>query len=70
MKYDNLVETFANQPFFETGDLLTLYTETEKQILPRLARWVSQGKVLQLRRGKYLLPPATSKTGGSPVFYL
>ena len=68
MKYDNLVETFANQPFFETGDLLTLYTETEKQILPRLARWVSRGKLLQLRRGKYLLPQRHQKQAVHPFF--
>ena len=56
MKYDDLLKTFSNRPFFETADLLTLFPEEESQILPRLSRWVAAGKLVRLRRGKYLLP--------------
>jgi predicted transcriptional regulator of viral defense system len=61
MNYEELVRTFSNRPFFETGDLLTLFGEREEQIMPRLSRWVQQNKVVQLRRGKYLLPDPYQK---------
>ncbi|NQT64080.1 MAG: hypothetical protein HQ556_14055 [Candidatus Marinimicrobia bacterium] len=57
MKYDDLLKSFSNRPFFETADLLTLFPEDEAQILPRLSRWVGAGKLVRLRRGKYMLPP-------------
>ena len=56
MKYDELLNTFADRPFFETADLLTMFQEKEAQVLPRLSRWVAAGKLVRLRRGKYLLP--------------
>ncbi len=56
MTYEKLIETFAKRPFFETADLLTLSGESEQQVLPCLSRWVRQEKLVQLRRGKYMLP--------------
>jgi len=61
MKYIELLNAFAKQPFFETADLVTLFTESEQSVLPRLSRWVTQGKVHQLRRGKYMLPELYQK---------
>ena len=57
MKHDDLLKSFSSRPFFETADLLTLFPEDEAQILPRLSRWVAAGKLVRLRRGKYMLPP-------------
>ncbi len=56
MKYEELLNTFADRPFFETADLLTMFPEKEAQVLPRLSRWVAAGKLVRLRRGKYVLP--------------
>ena len=68
MKYDNLLECLSNRPFFETADLLTLFNESEKQILPRLSRWVRQEKLIRLRRGKYMLPERYQKQAPHPFY--
>ncbi len=68
MNYDQLLLTFSERPFFETADLLTLFNESEQQVLPRLSRWVSQGKLLQLRRSKYLLPEHYQKQTPHPFY--
>ncbi len=68
MKYTQLIAAFNQRPFFETADLLALFPETESQILPRLSRWVSQGKIQQLRRGKYLLPMLYQKITPHPFY--
>ncbi len=56
MKYDDLLKEFSSRPFFESADLLTMFSEDEAQVLPRLSRWVGAGKLVRLRRGKYVLP--------------
>ncbi|MBT4420333.1 MAG: hypothetical protein HOC81_08995 [Candidatus Marinimicrobia bacterium] len=68
MKYDNLLQCFSKQPFFETADLLTLFGETESQVLPRLSRWVGAGKLIRLRRGKYMLPTQYQSRSPHPFY--
>jgi len=68
MKYNELLLAFTSRPFFETADLLTLFNEREEQILPRISRWVSQEKLIQLRRGKYLLPELFQKVRPHPFY--
>lgn len=58
MKYNKLTTVFRNRPFFETRELNTIFDEPIGQIRARLSRWVKDGKLIQLRRGKYILPKA------------
>ncbi|MDZ7723229.1 MAG: hypothetical protein U5R06_10600 [candidate division KSB1 bacterium] len=48
---------------------MTLFDEPEKQIMARLSRWVAHGKLLRLRRGKYMLPVPYQKEMAS-LFYI
>lgn len=56
MKYNELIQQFGSRPFFETEELSLWFDEPAPQVQARVSRWVSQGKLVQLRRGKYLLP--------------
>lgn len=55
MKFESLVRIFRDRPFFETSEVRMLFKEPPAQIQARLSRWVSRGRLVQLRRGKYLL---------------
>jgi hypothetical protein len=68
MKYDELLKSFSNRPFFETADLLTLFPEDEARVLPRLSRWVGAGKLVRLRRGKYMLPTLYQAQAPHPFY--
>lgn len=68
MKYDALIEHFASRPFFETQELSLIFDESIAQIRARLSRWVSQEKLIPLRRGKYLLPEKHRKSRISDGF--
>ncbi len=68
MKYDELLQCFSNRPFFETADVLTMFSEDEAQVLPRLSRWVGAGKLVRLRRGKYMLPPHYQAQAPHPFY--
>ncbi|MEE9168052.1 MAG: hypothetical protein V3U24_11415 [Candidatus Neomarinimicrobiota bacterium] len=57
MKYNDLTSRFRSRPFFEARELDVVYDEPYAQIRFRLSRWVSQSKLIQIRRGYYLLPP-------------
>lgn len=69
MKYEELIKVFAQRPFFETGELLTLFEEPELQVMARLSRWTSDGKLIRLRRGKYILPELYQKEPAH-LFYI
>lgn len=56
MKYENLVELFKERPFFESGEVTLAFDEPRPQIEARLSRWVALGKLVKLRKEKYLLP--------------
>lgn len=68
MKFQNLVQTFRDRPFLETREVEALFDEPPLQIQARLSRWVQQGRLVQLRRGKYLLSKAYRRE--EPSLYL
>ena len=45
-----------------------LFDEPPSQVQARLSRWVSQDRLIQLRRGKYLLRPADRRQEASLYF--
>lgn len=55
MKLRELTQQFGDRPFFETRQVVAVFGEPEAQIQARLSRWVAAGKILRLRRGRYLL---------------
>lgn len=58
MKYDAFIQNFAPAPWVETQDVGVWSDKSLRHIQIRLAQWVREGKLQQLRRGKYLLPEA------------
>ncbi len=68
MKFETLQYQFKNRPFFETPEVIALFDQTERQVLPRISRWVRQGKLIQLRRGKYLLPSRYQNRPAHPYY--
>jgi len=56
MKFEKLLALVGNQPVFETG-LLLVGNVSRTDVSRQLSRWVQTGKVRQLRRGLYTLPP-------------
>ena len=57
MNFEKLIQHFADRPFFELRELRQVAATTESQLTNQLSEWAQQGKVLRLRRGKYLLGP-------------
>ncbi len=55
MKFDDLIGEFSERPFFELGDVRQIASNSERVLKNQLSRWVKQGKLLRLRREKYLL---------------
>jgi predicted transcriptional regulator of viral defense system len=56
MNFEQLLHLVAGQPLFETGLLLSGDVDPN-DIRRQLSRWVSAGKLKQLRRGLYTLTP-------------
>lgn len=56
MKFKDLLTTVGNQPLFETGLLLSGKTDPY-DVRRQLSRWVSMGRIRQLRRGLYTCAP-------------
>lgn len=56
MKFQELVEIVGSLPVFETG-LLVAGADDPASIRRQLSRWVSGGRIVQLRRGLYALAP-------------
>lgn len=56
MKYQELIKLFKDRPFFEANELRVLFNENPEQIQANISRWVAGGKLIKLRRSKYLLP--------------
>lgn len=56
MNIQELLKVVGNEPFFETGLLLAGDVDL-RDVWRQLSRWVRAGKVLQLRRGLYMLAP-------------
>jgi len=55
MKFIELVRLFQYRPFLETAEVRLAFNEPPMQIQARLSRWVDEGKIVQLRRKRYLL---------------
>ena len=57
MKFADIVRHFRDRPFFESAELVSLFDEPRGQVQARLSRWVANGRLLMLRRGRYALAP-------------
>ncbi|HPC36872.1 MAG TPA: hypothetical protein P5268_09580 [Candidatus Marinimicrobia bacterium] len=68
MKFETLRQKLQKRPFFESLEIETLLGQSEQAALPRISRWVNQGKLIQLRRGKYLLPPQYQVLSANPFY--
>jgi len=60
MKFEELLQIVAEEPVFETGLLLS-GDRDPNDVRRQLSRWVSSGKLHQLRRGLYVLSPPYRK---------
>jgi predicted transcriptional regulator of viral defense system len=60
MQFEQLLHLVADQPLFETGLLLSGDLDPN-DVRRQLSRWVSAGKLKQLRRGLYALAPPYQK---------
>lgn len=67
MRFEHLVDHFAARPFFELREVLALTDDRPKSLKNQLSQWVRGGKVVRLRRGKYLL--ANPYRHGMPSVY-
>ena len=65
MKFDDLLVSTAQQPFFETGLLLAGAVDPA-DVRRQLSRWVQSGRLIQLRRGLYALAAPYRQTPPHP----
>jgi hypothetical protein len=56
MKYGSLVELIGAMECFDLPLLVQAFDEPREVIRVQLSRWVSDGKIIGLRRGVYKLP--------------
>jgi len=67
MKYEDFLKEVKNLPVIESEILLTGQSYPAA-LKVQLSRWVSSGKLVQLRRGVYLLPEHYRHTQGSALY--
>lgn len=65
MKFQRLLEIVGEEPVFHTGLLLAGEVALDS-LRTQLSRWVRTGRLLQLRRGLYSLPPPYRKVDPHP----
>ncbi len=65
MKFEDLLASTAQQPFFETGLLLAGAVDPA-DVRRQLSRWVQSGRLIQLRRGLYALAAPYRQTPPHP----
>lgn len=65
VKFESLLTIVEDRPFLETGFLLAGDVDP-KEIRRQLSRWVTSGRLIQLRRGLYALAPPYRKTEPHP----
>lgn len=65
MKFDALVQRVPEDGLFTTGQILSGEGQPE-DLRRQLARWVRAGKVMQLRRGVYLLNAPYARRSAHP----
>lgn len=67
MKYGSLVELVGSMECFDLPLLVQAYAEPREIIRVQLSRWMSDGKIIGLRRGVYTLPDAYRRTSVTPA---
>jgi predicted transcriptional regulator of viral defense system len=65
MEFRQLVEVVGDEPVFETGLLLAGAVDA-LDVRKQLSRWVTAGRIYQLRRGVYALAPPYQKVKPHP----
>jgi predicted transcriptional regulator of viral defense system len=65
MDFTSLVEIVGDEPVFETG-LLLAGAVNPAEVSRQLSRWTASGRILQLRRGLYMLAPPFQKVKAHP----
>src|SRR4030042_4165102 len=65
MKWVELLNLIGGEPVF-TSALLRSGRFSDAELRPQLARWKKMGRILQLRRGVYLLAPPYRKIEPRP----
>jgi hypothetical protein len=65
VKWPDLLATVRDEPLFETGFLLAGDVDPA-DVRRQLSRWVTSGRLVQLRRGLYALAPPYRKTEPHP----
>ena len=65
MNFTNLIDRIGGAPVFETGLLLAEEIDPF-EVRKQLSRWVTAGKIYQLRRGLYTLAPPYQKVSPHP----
>ena len=56
MKYEDFVRKFAQLPCIDLATVVQTTEESRSAILMQLHRWAKTGRLIQLRRGYYILP--------------
>ncbi len=65
MEFDQLMQWVGGEPVFSSA-LLLAGQASSGDVRRQLSRWVASGRLLQVRRGWYLLPPAYRKIEPHP----
>jgi predicted transcriptional regulator of viral defense system len=65
MNFATLLKLVGEEPVFTTG-LLKIPQVKPEQLILQLSRWVSAGRLIQLRRGVYTFPPPYRKAEPHP----
>lgn len=65
MKFEQLLDIVGDQPLFETGLLISGDVDPG-DVRRQLSRWVSAGRLKQLRRGLYTLAPPYQRISAHP----
>ena len=67
MDYANVVKLTSAMPCFDLALLTQAFNDRRDVILVQLSRWMTQGKVIGLRRGMYTLPEAFRRAPVNPA---
>lgn len=69
MKFEKLLKEFSDSPFFELEEVRQIATNSESHLHNQLSQWTGQGRLVQLRKGKYLLGSQYRKFT-PPTYYI
>ena len=65
MRYEEFLTVFQRTPIIDSG-MLAAFGESRGYRALQLSRWVREGKLIQLRRGFYIIAPPFQKENPSP----